>query len=289
MLGVRLVKVLAILGAQRVEHFLVFGVETARRSQPLAHCHGFELGIGLAVIGDPWRCAISRMAGSCDLLSATLPASISVMPPSAAFLTKTLGAGGVLFCVRRHGGARCAAECQEKNSLGNVHQCALHELRSVCGAHLAGTVRQRTARRVSGRRNSTHEFSTAYSGIPRHGSDPATVEPMKQYGTTSSRRAGPSGLSVALILGRARRSAPICDPGTPRSWASKRMYAYLSRDSIEPASFRQTAAGNSARYPKVEMRDVEVTRARKRLANRDHPGQRRPVLLAENCSSSPPA
>ena len=33
------------------------------------------------------------MAGSCDLLSATLPASTSVMPPSAAFLTKTLGAG----------------------------------------------------------------------------------------------------------------------------------------------------------------------------------------------------
>ena len=75
--------------------------------------------------------------------------------------------------------------------------------------------------------------------------------------------AGPAGLSAALILGRACRSVLVCDRGTPRSWASKRMYSYLSRDSIDPAQFRQIGRRELARYPQVELRDVEVTQARK--------------------------
>jgi len=75
--------------------------------------------------------------------------------------------------------------------------------------------------------------------------------------------AGPAGLSAALILGRACRSVLLCDRGTPRSWASKRMYSYLSRDSIDPAQFRQIGRRELARYPQVELRDVEVTQARK--------------------------
>ena len=55
----------------------------------------------------------------------------------------------------------------------------------------------------------------------------------------------------------------VCDRGTPRSWASKRMYAYLSRDSIDPADFRQIGRRELARYPGVELRDVEVTRAKR--------------------------
>ena len=47
----------------------------------------------------PWsvtmRCANWRTCGSCDFLSAILPSSTSVIPASAAFLTKTDGAGGV--------------------------------------------------------------------------------------------------------------------------------------------------------------------------------------------------
>ena len=77
--------------------------------------------------------------------------------------------------------------------------------------------------------------------------------------------AGPAGLSAALILGRARRSVLICDRGTPRSWASKRMHAYLSRDSIDPALFREIGRRDLAKYPGVRVRDVEVVRA-ERLA-----------------------
>ena len=124
-----------------------------------------------------------------------------------------------------------------------------------------GTVRQQP-RAVSADDETDHMSS---DGVFRHpgtvGS--ATVEPMKQWDVIIA-GAGPAGLSAALILGRACRSVLICDRGTPRSWASKRMYAYLSRDSIEPASFRRIGRRELARYPKVEMRDVEVTRARKR-------------------------
>jgi thioredoxin reductase len=86
---------------------------------------------------------------------------------------------------------------------------------------------------------------------------------MKQWDVVIA-GAGPAGLSAALILGRACRSVLLCDRGAPRSWASKRMYSYLSRDSIDPAQFRQIGRRELARYPQVELRDVEVTEARKR-------------------------
>ena len=73
--------------------------------------------------------------------------------------------------------------------------------------------------------------------------------------------AGPAGLSAALILGRACRDVLLCDSGTPRNWASKRMYAYLTRDRIHPAQFRELAHRELQRYPKVVFRAAEVTRA----------------------------
>src|SRR5215207_8057456 len=73
--------------------------------------------------------------------------------------------------------------------------------------------------------------------------------------------AGPAGLSAALILGRACRKVLICDSGTPRSWASKRMYAYLTRDGIHPARFRGIAHQELRRYRNVVFRAAEVTGA----------------------------
>jgi thioredoxin reductase len=75
--------------------------------------------------------------------------------------------------------------------------------------------------------------------------------------------AGPAGLSAALILGRARRAVLVCDDGTPRSWASKRMYAYLSRDGIPPSRLRESGRRELAKYPGVVVRDAEVTAARR--------------------------
>jgi thioredoxin reductase len=73
--------------------------------------------------------------------------------------------------------------------------------------------------------------------------------------------AGPAGLSAALVLGRARRKVLLCDTGTPRSWASKKMHGFLTRDGIAPAGFRRLAHAELARYPSVVFCAAEVTAA----------------------------
>jgi thioredoxin reductase len=75
--------------------------------------------------------------------------------------------------------------------------------------------------------------------------------------------AGPAGLSAALVLGRACRSVLICDTGTPRSWASRRMHAYLSRDGMSPAAFLARGRRELDAYPSVRYRALEVLNARR--------------------------
>lgn len=75
--------------------------------------------------------------------------------------------------------------------------------------------------------------------------------------------AGPAGLSASLILGRACRRVLVCDRGTSRSWASKAMYGFLTRDGISPTQFRKLARRELRRYPNVELLAAEVTRARR--------------------------
>jgi thioredoxin reductase len=79
--------------------------------------------------------------------------------------------------------------------------------------------------------------------------------------------AGPAGLSAALVLGRARRRVLLCDTGTPRSWASKAMHAYLSRDGVPPQEFLGLARREVRRYPGVRYLPQEV-----RSANRTRQG-----------------
>jgi thioredoxin reductase len=75
--------------------------------------------------------------------------------------------------------------------------------------------------------------------------------------------AGPAGLSAALILGRARRRVLLCDTGTPRSWASKEMHAYLGRDGTPPQEFLALARREVCRYPGVRYLPQEVCAARR--------------------------
>lgn len=72
---------------------------------------------------------------------------------------------------------------------------------------------------------------------------------------------GPAGLSAALILGRCGRRVLVCDRGTPRSWASKAMHGFITRDGISPGDFATLARAELAAYPTVDFRDAEVTRA----------------------------
>jgi thioredoxin reductase len=75
--------------------------------------------------------------------------------------------------------------------------------------------------------------------------------------------AGPAGLSAALILGRARRRVLVCDTGTPRSWASKAMHGFLSRDGVPPSEFLAIGRRELRRYPAVKFlpREVQIARA----------------------------
>jgi len=76
--------------------------------------------------------------------------------------------------------------------------------------------------------------------------------------------AGPAGLSAALVLGRACRKVLLCDTGTPRSWASKEMHSFLTRDGVAPAEFRRVAHQEIGRYRNVTFCEVEVTHAERR-------------------------
>lgn len=75
--------------------------------------------------------------------------------------------------------------------------------------------------------------------------------------------AGPAGLSASLVLGRACRRVLLCDTGTPRSWASKEMHAYLSRDGVVPSRFLDLGRKEVLKYPGVRFAPVEVLAARR--------------------------
>jgi thioredoxin reductase len=75
--------------------------------------------------------------------------------------------------------------------------------------------------------------------------------------------AGPAGLSAALTLGRCRRRVLVCDLGTPRNWASKRMHGYLSRDGIGTREFRRVCRTQLRPYRDVVFHQGEVTSARR--------------------------
>jgi thioredoxin reductase len=74
--------------------------------------------------------------------------------------------------------------------------------------------------------------------------------------------AGPAGLSAALVLGRAQRTALVCDTAEPRNAPVRAMHGFLSRDGTAPADLRGISREQLARYPSVELRDIGIETAR---------------------------
>jgi thioredoxin reductase len=72
---------------------------------------------------------------------------------------------------------------------------------------------------------------------------------------------GPAGLNAALILGRCRRRVLLCDAGNPRNRVSHGVNGFLSRDGTKPDELRRLGREELARYPSVEVRDIEVCEA----------------------------
>lgn len=71
---------------------------------------------------------------------------------------------------------------------------------------------------------------------------------------------GPSGLSAALVLGRACRKVLVCDEGQPRNQTSPAVHGFFSRDGISPADLLKVGREQLQPYG-VEWRDVGVTDA----------------------------
>jgi thioredoxin reductase len=92
---------------------------------------------------------------------------------------------------------------------------------------------------------------------------------------------GPSGLSAALALGRARKRVLLCDSGPRRNAAATHIHNFVTRDGTPPEEFREVARRQLAAYPNVEVRGASVeTIAGTRGAFRSGDVEARRVLLA---------
>ena len=73
---------------------------------------------------------------------------------------------------------------------------------------------------------------------------------------------GPAGLSAALILARACRSAIVFDAARPRNAVVPHLHGLLSRDGVAPLELLRLAREDLARYQTVQVEHGEVTAAR---------------------------
>ena len=69
---------------------------------------------------------------------------------------------------------------------------------------------------------------------------------------------GPSGLSAALALGRARKRVLLCDAGQRRNAAAVHIQNFVTRDGTPPEDFRRIARNQLASYANLEIRDAAV-------------------------------
>jgi thioredoxin reductase len=69
---------------------------------------------------------------------------------------------------------------------------------------------------------------------------------------------GPSGLSAALALGRARKRVLVADSGPRRNAAAEQIHNFVTRDGTPPDEFRRIGREQLGRYPSVEVRDARV-------------------------------
>ena len=73
---------------------------------------------------------------------------------------------------------------------------------------------------------------------------------------------GASGLSAALVLGRARRSVAVIDAGAPRNAPATHMHGFLSRDGMPPSELLREGRSELRRYGVALIDDRVVEAAR---------------------------
>jgi thioredoxin reductase len=70
---------------------------------------------------------------------------------------------------------------------------------------------------------------------------------------------GAAGLSAAIVLGRCRRRAILCDVGQPRNQASRAVHCLLGHEGTPPRDLLARGRFELGRYTTVEMRADRVT------------------------------
>lgn len=69
---------------------------------------------------------------------------------------------------------------------------------------------------------------------------------------------GPAGMSTALVVGRGKKNVVLIDENKPRNAVTKESHAFLTRDNIEPAVFKEKGRRDLLRYPKISIKDGRV-------------------------------
>ena len=86
---------------------------------------------------------------------------------------------------------------------------------------------------------------------------------------------GIAGLTVATVLGRARRRVAVIDAGQPRNAPAGHVHGFPSRDGIGPAELLQLCRTDLVRY------DVDLLRGEAVRVGAGNGGQGRSVVLAD--------
>lgn len=77
--------------------------------------------------------------------------------------------------------------------------------------------------------------------------------------------AGPAGLSAAIVLGRCRRLALVCDAGHPRNAAAHGVHCFLSREGINPHELLRLGREELRAYSCVTLRERTTVADARRL------------------------
>lgn len=92
---------------------------------------------------------------------------------------------------------------------------------------------------------------------------------------------GPTGLSAALILGRACRRVALIDAGQPRNAAARELHGFLTRDGIPPRELLRLGREEVVRYG-VELLEDQVIAAECAAPPADSPFK---TLFTVSCSA----
>ncbi|GIN37212.1 MULTISPECIES: NAD(P)/FAD-dependent oxidoreductase [Heyndrickxia] len=74
---------------------------------------------------------------------------------------------------------------------------------------------------------------------------------------------GPSGLSAALVLGRARKNIMLFDEDKPRNAVTHESHGFITRDGIKPSEFKKVAKADLMKYPNISVHNQRVVDIKK--------------------------